>query len=246
MRTVGEVARLSGVSVRTLHHYDELGLVVPSARTDAGYRLYDHGDLQRLQEVLALRATGLPLAEVKAVLDDPTHDRLQVLREQAKRLRDEQDRLADLLAVVEDAIAAADRGDRQEEAAMFDGTDHEQYAEEAEQRWGETEAWKQSRRRTSQFTQADWDRVKAETEAMEEGVAQLLREGVPADDERTAPFVAEHRRHIDDNFYDCSEQMQRNLASMYVQDARFTAHYDDREPGLAQYVHDAIHAHTAG
>lgn len=244
MHTVGEVARLAGVSVRALHHYDELGLVVPAARTTAGYRLYDHGDLERLQEVLALRATGLPLAEVKAVLDDPLHDRVQVLRRQAKRLRDEQDRLADLLAVVEGAIAAADSGGRQEEQAMFDGFDHEAYAREAEERWGETDAWEEARRRTAGRTRAEWDQIMAAGETIEESLAQLLRDGVPAEDELTAPLVAAHRLHIDAHFYDCSPRMQRELATMYVQDPRFTAHYDDREPGLAQYVHDAVHAHT--
>lgn len=245
MRTVGEVAELAGVSVRTLHHYDELGLVVPSERSEAGYRLYDHADLERLQEVLALRALEVPLAEIRALLDDPTHDRVQVLREQAKRLRDRRDRLGDLLDRIEDAIAAHDRGARQQETDMFDGTDHEQHAQEAEERWGDTEAWKQSQRRTSEYGEAEWDAIKAETEANEAAFADLLRDGVAADDERTAPLVAAHRRHIDRWFYDCSEQVQRNLAAMYVADQRFTAHYDQREDGLAQYVHDAVMAHTA-
>lgn len=244
MRTVGEVAALAGVSVRTLHHYDELGLVEPSARSDAGYRLYDHADLERLQEVLTLRALGLPLAEVGAVLDDPTHDRMQVLREQAKRLRDERDRLGELLDAVEKAIAAHDRGEPQQESTMFDGHDHEQYAQEAEERWGDTDEWAQTQRRTRDYGQAEWDAIRAETEANEAAFAALLREGVAADDERTAPLVAAHRQHINRWFYDCGPGMQRNLATMYVGDARFTAHYDDREPGLAQFVHDAIHAHT--
>lgn len=244
MRTVGEVAELAGVSVRTLHHYDELGLVVPSERSDAGYRLYDHADLERLQEVLTLRAMEVPLAEIKALLDDPTHDRLEVLRDQAKRLRDRRDRLGDLLEAIEDAIAAHDRGEPQQETDMFDGTDHEQYAQEAEERWGDTDAWKQSRRRTNEYGEAEWDRIKAETDANEAAFAELLRDGVPADDERTAAPVTNHRQHIDRWFYDCSEQMQRNLAAMYVANERFAAHYDEREDGLAQYVHDAIMAHT--
>jgi DNA-binding transcriptional MerR regulator len=245
MRTVGEVAELAGVSVRTLHHYDELGLVVPSDRSEAGYRLYDHADLERLQEVLTLRALEVPLADIRALLDDPAHDRVQVLRAQAKRLRDRRDRLGDLLERIEDAIAAHDRGQPQLENAMFDGTDHEQHAREAEERWGDTEAWKQSQRRTRDYGDAEWEQVKAETEANEAAFAELLRGGVPADDERTAPLVAAHRQHIDRWFYDCSQQMQRNLAAMYVADERFAAHYDQREDGLARYVHDAIMSHTA-
>lgn len=243
MRTVGEVAALAGVSVRTLHHYDELGLVEPSARTDAGYRLYGHADLERLQEVLALRATGLPLADVKAVLDDPAHDRVQVLRAQAGRLRDEQDRLADLLDVVEDAIAAADRGDRQQEDAMFDGTDHEQYAREAEERWGDTEAHRQSQQRMAAMGPDAADRARAWWQEHFDQFAALRRENVPLDDDRVVAAVADHRALLN-RFYDCDASMQRSLAQMYVADERFRATYDGHAEGLAAYVRDAVAAHA--
>lgn len=243
MRTVGEVATLAGVSVRTLHHYDALGLVVPSARTDAGYRLYGRADLERLQEVLALRATGLPLAQVRAVLDDPDHDRVEVLRRQAKRLRDEQDRLGDLLDVVEDAIAAAERGERQEEDVMFDGQDHEAHAREAEERWGDTDAYRQSRQRIAELGAEGASQVESWWAAHFEQFAELRRGQVPLDDERVRAAVSDHRALLN-RFYDCGPEMQRSLAAMYVADERFRAAYDRHADGLAQYVHDAVQRHA--
>ena len=243
MRTVGEVAELAGVSVRTLHHYDELGLVVPSSRSDAGYRLYDHADLERLQEVLALRALGLPLADVAAVLDDPTHDRVQVLRAQAKRLRDEQDRLAGLLGAVEEAIAAHDRGEPQQDTTMFDGHDHEQYAREAEERWGDTDAYRQSQQRVRDLGPDATETIRAWWQEHFEQFAALKREDVALDDARVRAAVADHRALLN-RFYDCGPQMQKSLADMYVADDRFRANYDAHADGLAEYVRDAVHAHA--
>ena len=243
MRTVGEVAELAGVSVRALHHYDELGLVVPSGRSDAGYRLYDHADLERLQEVLTLRALGLALSEVRAVLDDPAHDRVQVLRDQAKRLRDEQDRLADLLAAVEDAIAAHDRGQPQQESTMFDGHDHEQHAQEAEERWGDTEAYQQSQERMRQLGPDGEEQVEAWWQEHFAQFAALKRDEVPLDDDRVRAAVADHRALLN-RFYDCGADLQKGLADMYVDDPRFAASYDSHVDGLAQYVRDAVHAHA--
>lgn len=243
MRTVGEVAVLAGVSVRTLHHYDELGLVVPSGRSDAGYRLYDHADLERLQEVLALRALGLALSEVRALLDDPAHDRVQVLRGQAKRLRDEQDRLGGLLAAVEDAIAAHDRGEPQQESTMFDGHDHEQYAKEAEERWGDSEAYRQSQERMRRLGPGAAEQVTGWWQEHVEQFAGLKRDELPVDDDRVRAAVVDHRALVN-RFYDCGADMQRGLADMYVDDPRFAATYDSHVEGLAQYVRDAVHAHA--
>lgn len=243
MRTVGEVADLAGVSVRTLHHYDELGLVVPSARSDAGYRLYDQGDLERLQEVLTLRALGLSLAEIAALLDDPTHDRLQVLRDQAKRLRDERDRLADLLDAVEGAIAAHDRGEPQEATTMFDGNDHEAHAREAEERWGDTEAYRQSQERVAALGEDATSTIEQWWAEHFAQFAALKQADVALDDDRVRAAVADHRTLLN-RFYDCDAAMQRSLADMYVADERFKANYDRHADGLAHYVRDAVHAHA--
>src|SRR5690348_4170798 len=106
MKTVGEVAELARVTVRTLHHYDELGLLEPSGRSEAGYRLYSYDDLARLREILIWRALGLPLTEIASLLDDPGHDRVAALERQRELIGREIDRLGELAAAVDAAIAA--------------------------------------------------------------------------------------------------------------------------------------------
>src|SRR4051794_19754027 len=132
MTTIGEAARLTGLTVRTLHHYDEIGLVRPAARSDAGYRLYSLADLERLQEVLGWRALGFSLEAIRELLADPAHDRAGALRRQRELVAAESRRLAALGAALDAAIAAHEDGRRQEEDEMFEGFDR--YAEEAEQR----------------------------------------------------------------------------------------------------------------
>src|SRR4051795_12291994 len=153
--TVGELARLSGVTVRTLHHYDRIGLLRPSERTPAGYRSYDVRDLDRLQQVLVYRELGFPLEEVATLLDDPGADPAEHLRRQHRLLRERLARTEAMVAAVEKEMEARQMGmslTPEERFEVFGAQDPAQYAVEAEERWGETEAWAQSQRRTSAYT----------------------------------------------------------------------------------------------
>jgi DNA-binding transcriptional MerR regulator len=245
--TVSDLARMSGVTVRALHHYDEIGLLVPSDRTAAGYRTYSRADAERLGHVLAYRACGVPLADIRALLDGDGLDRAGHLRRQLDLL---QGRAADLdrqLQALRRAWEAATMGinlDPDEILEVFGEHDPTQYAAETEERWGSTDAYTESHRRTSGYTKADWLRLGAESEAIEEELAACLREGCPSDGERARAAAERHRAHIDTWFYPCSHDMQVGLADMYVADERFAAHYDAREPGLAEYVRDAIYANA--
>lgn len=248
--TVGQLARLSGVTVRTLHHYDETGLLRPSGRTDAGYRLYDGDDVARLQQVLFYRELGFDLADVAVLLDDPDTDPIDHLTRQHELLGERIARLEEMRAAVELTLEARQMGvnlDPEEMLEVF-GEDHarnhDAYQAEAEERWGDTDAWAQSRRRTSQYTKDDWTQVKAEQEAATRAVLAAMEAGLPADSERAMDAAEQMRLQIHERFYDLSHDMHRNLADMYVQDPRFTKHYEDQAPGLAQYVHDAIHANA--
>jgi hypothetical protein len=116
------------------------------------------------------------------------------------------------------------------------------YAQEAQERWGETEAYRQSQRRTASYDQEDWDRIKAEADSITRRFAELLAAGEPAGGPAATGLAEEHRRHIGLWFYDCSKEMHRGLGDMYVDDPRFTANYDAVAPGLARYIRDAIHA----
>jgi DNA-binding transcriptional MerR regulator len=246
--TVGQVAALSGVTVRTLHHYDEIGLLRPSGRTGGGYRQYDEADLARLHRVLSYRELGFPLDQVAGILDDPEADPASHLRDRHRLVRQRIERLERMLAHLEKAMEAEQMGislTAQEQFEVF-GPDFDggQYATEVEQRGGESEAWTQSRRRTAAYPKDDWVTITAQSAGIEQELATTLRAGVAADDPRAMDLAEAHRAHIERWFYVVSPAMHRGLGNMYVADARFAQRYEDIAPGLAQFVRDAIHANA--
>ena len=156
---VGEVAALAGVTVRTLHHYDRIGLLSPSGRTAAGYRQYSPADLDRLHQVLLYRELGFPLEEVATLLDDPAADPEAHLRRQHALLRDRLDRTSAMVAAVEKEMEARAMGislTPEERFEVFGEHDPAQYDAEVEERWGETDAYAQSKRKTAAYSKDDW------------------------------------------------------------------------------------------
>jgi len=246
MRTVSEVAALAGVTVRTLHHYDEVGLVVPLGRTEAGYRLYAPDDLERLQLVLFYRELGFALHDVKELLDRPEFDRGEALRTQRDLLVSQSQRLNRMIKAVDQAIAAHANGETMLDEEMFEvfGEHQRELQAETEHRWGDTDAYRESRRRTRRYSRQDWEELKAESEAIMVRIAEVYRSGAPADSVAAMDAVEAHRRQITERFYDCSHEMQVQLGEGYVQDPRFTATYEAIEPGLTVWVRDAIRANA--
>jgi len=244
--TVGELARLTGVTVRALHHYDEIGLVPPSQRTAAGYRLYSDADVLRLHQVLLFRELGLPLEEIAAAIDEAGSQE-ELLRRHREVLVTRRVRLDAMLAAL-DARLAAFRNEKgtqmrpEEVKSLFEGFDHSQYEEEAQQRWGHTDAYKESARRTKQYGKADWDRYKQEAQAVAERIVERMRAGAPPTDEAVQAAVEEHRLLIDRWFYPCSVEMHQQLGALYVNDPRFTANLDKIAPGYARFLSEAISA----
>ena len=244
---VGQVAAAAGVSVRTLHHWDAVGLLVPSGRTAAGYRTYSAGDLERLRQVLTYRELEFSLDDVRKLLDDPEVDALDHLRRQQQLLADRIARLQSVAALVSRAVEARSMGielDPHELREVFGDDDPTQHAEEVRERWGDTDAYAQSHARTSKYSKQDWLEVQAEGEDVERRFAEALAAGLPADEPSVTAIAEDHRQHISRRFYDCSPEMHSSLADMYVGDERFEAHYERRAPGLAQYVHDAVKANA--
>lgn len=245
--TVGVVAGMVGVSIRTLHHYDQIGLVVPSGRTPAGYRVYDDTDVERLHQVLTYRELGFSLEQIATLLDDPDVDPMGHLETQRELLTERIDRLLRMVASLEEMMNAKKEGialSAAEQAEIFgDQWPGEEYAAEAEERWGNTDAWKQSQKRTGQFSKEDWQRIKDETDDLERRLADAMRRGVTPGTAEANSLAEEHRAQIG-RFYDCDHDMQVCLADMYVADPRFTAHYDEQAPGLAVYLREVIHANA--
>lgn len=247
--TVGAVARLAGVSVRSLHHYHRLGLLLPSARTPAGYRQYSLEDLGRLRQILFYRELGFPLEEIAEILADPEQDADDHLRRQHRLLREQVNRRQEMLAAIEKEMEAREMGislTPEEQLEIF-GTDKVsgEWADEAKERWGDNEAWKQSQRRTASYTKQDWLEIQDEVTAINRELAAAMAAGVPADAPRAMDLAERHRQHINQRFYDCGHDIHRCLAQLYVTDQRFASNYDELAPGLAQYMHDAINANAA-
>jgi DNA-binding transcriptional MerR regulator len=242
-KTVGAVATLTGVSVRTLHHYDHIGLVVPSVRTPAGYRGYTDADIERLHLVLVYRSVGLPLDEIRTLLDDETADVVEHLRRQRELLLQQAERLEHTIKAVEELMNAHRDGIQltaEEQVEIFGTTAFsEEYAAEAEQRWGDTDAWKQSQQRVSRFSKQDWIDIKADVDKLLADLAAAKRDGVEPGSAEADELAARHRASIE-RYYDCDDEMHRCLAEMYLADERFTRYYDDVESGLAQFVHDIV------
>jgi DNA-binding transcriptional MerR regulator len=245
---VGQVAGFAGVTVRTLHHYDEIGLLAPGERSHTGHRRYDEADLDRLQQILFYRELGFPLDEVAALLDDPDADPRAHLRRQHELLTARIEKLQKMAAAVEHAMEARKMGINltpEERFEVFGDKDPEQYAEEAEQRWGGTEEYAESQRRAARYTKDDWKRVQAEVDAWSERYQALMAAGEPPTGEAAMDLAEEHRRHISKWFYECSYELHQCLGGMYVSDERFKAFYDAMRPGLAEHLRDAITANAA-
>lgn len=239
--TVKRVAELAGISIRTLHHYDEIGLLKPAQATASGYRLYTEQDLERLQQVLFFRELGFSLHEIKQIIDSPGFDRRQALLEHKQLLLERQERLGRLVESIDRTLAAMERGIQMDEKAMFDGFDQSQYEEEARQRWGHSKEYQESAQRTKKYTKEDWAAIQAESSEIAHAIASLM-DRQPSDPEVQA-WIRRHHQQINDRFYTCSTEVYRGLGDLYVADERFTAYYEKIRPGMAQFMQAAMHSY---
>ncbi len=245
--TVGSMARLAGVTVRTLHHYDEIGLVVPSGRTDSGYRTYGSSEVERLQEVLFYRELGLSLETIREIMGRPGYHREAALMQQRKLLEEKADRLLRMVDAIDRAMLAQRTGVQMSSEDMlevFGDFDPKEYEEEAKERWGDTDVYKQSAQRTAGYTKAEWETIKAEVDDIYARLVDLMAAGVPADDPAATAIAEEHRAHVSKWYYDCSHAIHSGLGQMYVADVRFKENIDKSGEGLADYLSAAIAANS--
>lgn len=245
--SVGKVAELASVSVRTLHHYDEVGLLSPSARSEAGYRFYDDADLARLQQILFYRELGFGLEDIGKIMSDPEFDRRDALIEQRRMLERKSAHIGAMLEAIDRALDASQKGivmNKEEMFEVFGDFDPAEYEDEVKERWGDTDAYKESNRRASAYTKQDWERIKAEGAEQMERMIALFDEGASPEDPRSMDVAEAARLSIDRNFYPCSYEMHVNLGEMYIADPRFTKYYDQHRDGLAQWFCDAVIANA--
>ncbi|MEU9653137.1 MerR family transcriptional regulator [Streptomyces sp. NPDC048110] len=249
--SVGQVSTFAGVTVRTLHHYDKAGLLSPSDRSPAGYRLYNEADLVRLQQILFYRELGFPLDEIAAIFKDPQVNPLERLRARQRELNEEIARLQRLAEVAERAIEVQKTGvplTPEERFEVFGEVAFDlSYATEAELKWAHSQGQRQAMARADAHTKEDWRRLMGEAGAWRAELLAVFDEGQPSDGERAMDLAEEHRLHIARWFTSCPPDMHRRIADDLVADPRAFALVvppSQQRPGLAAYTRNAVHANA--
>ncbi|HOG45327.1 MAG TPA: MerR family transcriptional regulator [Anaerolineae bacterium] len=234
--SISQLARLAGVSVRMLHHYDQIGLLRPSARTAAGYRLYEEQDLLRLQQILFFKELDLPLGEIGRILDDPGFDQLRALEQHRQLLQQRMVRLTRLLNTIdrtiikltEDSMALSDE-------ELYEGFAKEQierYQREAREMY-DPALVAEAERRVRRMSKEQWQALKAEGDEVTRGLAALADRD-PSDPEVQA-LIARHYAWLE-HFYTPTAEVYRGLGRLYVEHPEFRATYDRYRPGLAAFM----------
>lgn len=237
---IKDFAELTGVSVRTLHYYDEIGLLKPSEVDDcSGYRYYDSSCLGRMREILFYRELDFSLKSIAQILSSPDYDKEQALRKQRQLLVLKKNRLEKLIA----AIDSAEKRDF-EMNNEYEKT-RKRYADEARERWSDTEAYKESEQRTANYSATDWSDLFAGMDAIIEGFAELKAEGVAPDDDRAHLQVEKLKQFITDRMYTCTDEILSGLGQMYIADERFTKNIDRHGKGTAAYVSECIKSYCS-
>ena len=244
--SIQQLSRLSGVTTRALRWYDKIGLLKPSRRTEGGYRRYGPAEVDRLQDVLYYRALGVELAQVKAILDDPSFDRLAVLRGHLAALKEEQGRIQRLIHSVQETILTQERNEIMSDERKFEAFKRQALEEygrtfeaESREKYGDIEVDEMITRikGVTRERYAEWERLGKE---ILEKLSAAVAAGADPAGEAGKEIAALHRRWLTVTGNEYDVQRHRSLAELYVQDERFTADYDREVPGCARFLRDAV------
>lgn len=240
--SVSDLAALSGVSIRTLHYYDKIGLLV-AGRRPSGYRIYDHSHVLLLQQILLQKSMGLSLDAIKVSLNAADFDVMAQLKSQKEVLLKRAEDTRAMIAVVDAAIAKSldiDGETTQSLQSLFEGFDPALYEAEVQERWGRTRAFKTSQSRTKKYTSEEWTEIKSEESAIWTDAAQAFTAGQQTDSEAAGKLAERHRQHIDRWYYETSEAGYASLADIWENDARFIANIDKYGTGLSGWFAEAV------
>ena len=238
--TVQQLADLAGISVRTLHHYDEIGLLKPSRIKLNGYRSYEETELLSLQQILFFKELKFPLSEIAKIIKDPNFKMETALKDQKKMLELKKKRLDNLTRTIDRTIKKINKQKNMEDKELYEGLSNEkmeEYAKEAKERWGNTEAYKESAKRVAKMSKDQMTKIQKDADALMKEIAENM--DLPPGSEKTQSLIKKHYDGLK-IFYEPSAQMYRGLGNMYVSDPRFTAYYDKYAIGLAKYMNDAM------
>ncbi|MCL2746510.1 MAG: MerR family transcriptional regulator [Coriobacteriia bacterium] len=263
--TIGQLAKLGGITTKTLRHYDRIGLLRPSNRSNAGYRLYSSKDGRRFAEILAYRAIDMPLNQITQVLDGsdsststpvsipastsapaskPTekHGRADRLVAHLQNLQGERKKLDGLIRHIEEMLLHEQEGAPMSTHDELNGFTNDPHHDEAKERWGNTDAWQESQRRIKGYTAQDWNRYKTEAADINDRFVALMQAGISVDSAEARALAEEHRQLISRWFYECPPEMHANFGAMWEADPRFKKNIDEAGAGLSEYMTAAFKA----
>lgn len=232
---IKEFAALTGVSVRTLHYYDEIGLL-PPARVDreTGYRHYDEACLLRMQEILFYRELDFSLKSIGEMLSDPDYDKNKALQGQKHLLTLKKERLERLISAIDGAMKG------ENVMKVFDNGEFEKYKAEAKEKWGRTDAYREHAEKTKGYSGEKWSGLAGEMDRIMGDFARCMENGNTPGSPEARQLVAALQAHISANYYNCTNQILAGLGQMYVADERFQSNIDKHAPGTAAFVSEAI------
>jgi len=240
--TVGELASIAGITVRTLHHYDTIGLLPPTERRPNGYRAYTDSDVDRLQQILTYRELDLSLSTIASILDERSSS-VEALEAARHRVAQRIEKLRRITESLDIAIRSERNGTTmtpEEKLKAFGNFDPDEYTQETSRRWSDTAEFTDSMPRTASYTSEDWQAMRADEDEIYARFLALIGDNVRPDSSAATELVEVHRNHISKWFYECSPEIHASLGSMYVADERFRSNIDKAGEGLAAYMSAAI------
>ena len=235
---IKEFAAYTGVSVRTLHYYDEIGLLKPAYVDEyTGYRYYDEDSLYRMQEILFYRELDFSLKNIGEILSSQNYDKTKALKEQKHLLTLKKERLERLISAIDDAVKGANI------MSAFDNSEFEKYRAEAQEKWGKTDAYKEHKEKTKDYSKAKWNSLSEDMDVIMGEFAVCMKNGANFDSEEAQNLVEKLQNHITDNYYTCTNEILSGLGQMYILDERFKINIDKHAEGTAEYISNAINAY---
>lgn len=235
---INEVAKLTGITIRTLHYYDEIGLLKPSKITEAGYRLYDENNLSKLQQILFFKELDFPLNEIKEIMTNSEYDKTEALKKHKELLIKKRERIDKLINLVDSTI----KGEGKMSFKEFDMTEIEnakkKYAKEVKERFGNTDAYAESEEKTKNYGKEQWKKIDDESKKILKAFADNMDK--TPDSKEVQNLVKEWQCFITERFYKCTNEILQCLGMMYVEDERFKKNIDSNGEGTAEFISKAI------
>ena len=235
---IKEFAEFTGVSVRTLHYYNEIGLLMPAFVDEStGYRYYDEKSLLRMQEILFYRELDFSLKSIGEILSATNYDKQKALKDQKQLLTLKKERLEGLISAIDGAMKGENI------MSAFDNSEFENYKAEARERWGNTDAYKEHAEKTKSYSKEKFQNLGEDMDGILEEFAICMKNGATPDSNEALSLVKKLQNHITENYYTCTNQILAGLGQMYVADERFKNNIDKHADGTAAFVSEAIRAY---